>query len=127
MAKLDAFLVTDLREAKRPQRKLFEPGGRVLAPAAKQAPPAVEKRPSASLPLSLVAQRTISVRLAPRDFERLASGTFLNSLIKSHSGHRAHPAKGRDYCGYFLTGEQLQFASKTVYAQKESFSSFSRQ
>jgi hypothetical protein len=37
MAKLDAFLVTDLREAKRPQRKLFEPGGRVLASAVEQA------------------------------------------------------------------------------------------
>jgi len=32
---LGAFWVTALREAKRPQRKLFEPEGRVFAPAVK--------------------------------------------------------------------------------------------
>jgi hypothetical protein len=76
IAKLDAFLVTDLREAKRLQRKLFEPKGRVNAPAAKQALPTVEKHPSASLPSSFVTQRTISVRLAPQTIGRLASGFF---------------------------------------------------
>ncbi len=49
--------VTALTEAERSQRKLFKPVGRVVAPAAQQASPAVEKRPSASLP-SFVAQRT---------------------------------------------------------------------
>jgi len=37
IAKLDVVLVTALREAKRLQRKLFEPGGRVLAAAVEQA------------------------------------------------------------------------------------------
>jgi hypothetical protein len=76
IAKLDAFLVTDFREAKRLQRKLFEPGGRVNAPAAKQALPTVEKHPSASLPSFFVAQRTIPVRLASQAVGRLASGHF---------------------------------------------------
>jgi hypothetical protein len=37
MAKLDAFLATDLRVAKRPQRKLSEPEGRVFASAVERA------------------------------------------------------------------------------------------